>query len=109
MKGLLPDFGSAPSGTVLVAMQSDGMRPQAMKAGQALRAAGVQVDLVLEDKKMKWIFKHADRTNAPYVILFAPQEADQGLVRVKCMADGEQEDVPIDDLPAVMAAKMAVR
>lgn len=57
---------------------------------------------------MKWIFKHADRTRAPYVVLFAPREAQEGLVRLKCMADGAQEDVKITELAQCLANKMSV-
>ena len=32
------------------------------------------------------------------VVLFAPREAESGLARVKRLADGEQTDVPIDEL-----------
>ena len=66
-----------------------------------------QVDLVIEERKMKWIFKHADRTRTPYVVLFAPREAEEGLVRLKCMADGEQEDVKITELASYLSSKMA--
>ena len=32
----------------------------AMQVAAKLRSAGRTVDLVLEDKKMKWVFKHAE-------------------------------------------------
>jgi hypothetical protein len=35
----------------------ESLRPQACAIAQRLRAAGRRVDLVLEDKKMKWAFK----------------------------------------------------
>ena len=55
---------------------------------------------------MKWIFKHADRSRAQYVVLLAPREFEEGLVRIKCMDDGEQEDVPIGSLAEVLSAKV---
>jgi len=107
MKGLLPDFTTGVSDTVLVGMQDEALRPQAMAASRALRDAGLKVDLVLEPKKMKWIFKHADRTRAQYVVLLAPREIQEGMIRIKNMANGEQEDVPVAELPMVLAGKMA--
>ena len=62
---------------------------------------------VLEPKKMKWIFKHADRSRAQYVVLLAPREFEEGMVRIKCMEDGEQEDVPIASLAEVLSGKIA--
>jgi len=106
-KGLLPDFTTARTETVLVGMQDEALRPQAMAQAKALREAGVKVDLVLEPKKMKWIFKHADRSRAQYVVLLAPREFEEGMVRIKCMEDGEQEDVPIASLAEVLSGKIA--
>ena len=60
MKGLLPTLAPA-EGAVLVACQDESLRSQAMKTAAALRDAGSRVDMVLEPKKPKWIFKHADR------------------------------------------------
>ena len=69
-----------------------------MALATALRDSGKKVDMVLQNKKTKWLFKHADKLDAKYVVLLAPQEAEQGLVRVKCLADGEQQDVPFADI-----------
>ena len=44
-KGLLPDFTTARTETVLVGMQDEALRPQAMAQAKALREAGVKVDL----------------------------------------------------------------
>jgi len=103
MKGLLPTLAPA-EGAVLVACQDESLRSQAMKTAAALRDAGSRVDMVLEPKKPKWIFKHADRLGVSHVVLVAPREAEQGLVRVKSLAAGEQSDVAFEDLPAWFAA-----
>ena len=58
----MPELGRSVD-AVVFAMGAE-LRPQAAKAAAALRAAGVAVDLVLEDKKTKWVFKHADRLQA---------------------------------------------
>jgi len=102
MKDLLPELKRA-SKSILVAAQSEELRPTAMGAAAALREAGIPVDMVLEPKKPKWIFRHADRVGVGYVVLAAPQEAEKGLIRVKCMDDGEQTDVPLEELPAWFA------
>lgn len=47
----------------------------------ALRGAGVSVDLVLEIRKPKANFKHADRLNASYAVMVAPSEWADGKVR----------------------------
>jgi len=107
MKGLLP-AASAKATTLLVGCPDAALRPTAMGAAAALREAGAAVDLVLEAKKPKWVFKHADRTGAGYVALFDQREAEKGLVRVKRLADGEQTDVAIAELPEWFVAQTTV-
>ena len=65
-KDLLPKLES-DSNAVLVACQDEELRPRAMAAAAAMRDAGMKVDMVLEPKKFKWIFKHADRVGVGYV------------------------------------------
>ena len=101
---LLPSFEQRGA-AVLLACQDEALRPQAMVAAANLREQGAAVDLVLEPKKPKWVFKHADRSGARYVAFFAPREVEQGLVRVKRLADGEQSDVPIAELADWLAAQ----
>ena len=61
----------------------------AMGAAAAVRREGVAVDMVLEAKKRKWVLKHANRIGVGYAAIFDSREADRGLVRVKCLANGE--------------------
>jgi hypothetical protein len=60
-KGLLPDLATQKTGAVLVACQDEALRKEAMGAAAAMREANVPVDLVLEPKKPKWVFKHAGK------------------------------------------------
>ena len=41
----------------LVVAMDEALRPAAIAAAQRLRAAGRRVDLLLEPRKMKWVFK----------------------------------------------------
>lgn len=41
----------------LVVVMDEGLRKHASGIAQRLRRAGRRVDLVLESKKMKWVFK----------------------------------------------------
>lgn len=95
-KGLLPNL-PAQIDDVVFAFSAE-LRPAATEVAGRLRAAGRAVDLVLEDKKVKWAFKHADRAGASRVLLVAPDEWERGLVRVKDLASGEEADLPLDEL-----------
>ncbi len=74
------------------------LREPAMKVARKLRRAGKSVDLILEAKKVKWAFKHADLAGATRMILLAPNEWAVGKVRVKDLHTGEERDMAVDDL-----------
>ena len=74
------------------------LRGAAIQVAARLRASGRAVDLVLEQKKVKWAFKHADRRGASRVVLIAPDEWARGLVRVKDLRSGDQQEIALDQL-----------
>ena len=69
-----------------------------MSVASKLRESGRSVDLVLDDKRMKWAFKHADRTGAQRLVMVMPDEWSSGKVRIKDLDSGEESDVSFDDL-----------
>ena len=62
-KGLLPDT-AASSVQAVVFAQDEGLYTRAVATATALRSQGLVVDLVLENKKMKWVFQRADKLHA---------------------------------------------
>jgi len=70
-----------------------------MEVTQRLRAAGRSVDLVLEDgKRMKWAFRHADQAGASRLVLLAPDEWERGLLKVRDLVTGEEQEIPAGEL-----------
>uniref|UniRef100_A0A7S3RCG7 histidine--tRNA ligase n=1 Tax=Strombidinopsis acuminata TaxID=141414 RepID=A0A7S3RCG7_9SPIT len=104
-KNLMPDVASQVKTQIVVAPLGGEQAGAAAALASALRNNGVKTDLVLEEKKMKWIFKHCERVGAPYVVVLGSKEVESGIARVKCLADGEQVEVELNDLPAWMAKK----
>ena len=96
-RNVLPSFDSAGIDTVVFAMNQD-LYTVAIDVASALREAGQSVDVVLEKKKTKWVFKHADRVGAKYCVIVAPDEVEKGEVSVKNLNVGEQTSVPLDGL-----------
>ena len=94
--GLVPDL---PSGThdIGIAINED-LRSAAMSVATKLRASGRSVDLVLEDKRMKWAFRHAERTGAQRLVMVMPDEWAAGNVRIKELESGKESDVAVGDL-----------
>ena len=95
-KGLLPTLSSGIDDVVFAFSSSQ--RGPAARVAQSLRAAGRSVELVLEKRKVKWLFKRADRLGAEHVYLVAPDEWAEGKVRRKTLATGDEENVSIETL-----------
>jgi histidyl-tRNA synthetase len=98
-RNLLPSFDSFGIDTVVCAMSED-LYPAALNVATKLREAGQSVDLVLENKKTKWVFKHADRIGAKYCAVIGSQEFENGEVAIKNLAAGEQLTISVDSLAA---------
>lgn len=96
-RNILPSFEGSGFDTVVFAMSQE-LYPVAVEVASKLRAEGQTVDLILEDKKTKWVFKHASRNEAKYCVIVAGNEYENGEVSVKDLAVGEQKSVKIDAL-----------
>lgn len=95
-KGLLPELSNGVD-DVVFGMGTE-LRGAAMQVAAKLRSAGRTVDLVLEDKKMKWVFKHAERCGTTRLVMVMPDEWAEGKVRIKNLNSGEESTVEMDDL-----------
>lgn len=95
-KGLLP----APQQQVddVVAVMDEALRPAACGVAAKLRSAGRRVELLLEPRKMKGVFKAAERCGAARLLLVGGEEWGRGAVAVKDLASREQSEVPVDQL-----------
>jgi histidyl-tRNA synthetase len=94
-RDILPSFENSGVDSVVFAMTAD-LYGAAVDVAARLRASGQSVDVVLESKKAKWVFKHADRLGAKYCVIVAPDEYEKGEVSIKYLAAGEQESVKVD-------------
>ena len=95
-KGLVPDIPSSVSDVVF--SMGPELRGASMRVASSLRSKGHSVDLVLEDKRMKWVFKHAERVGAGRLVMGMPEEWSKGNVRIKELDSGEESDVSFDEL-----------
>ena len=95
-KGLVPELISGVDDIVLPLNQD--LRGVAVKVASSLRSSDRTVDLVLDDKKIKWAFKHAERTGARRLVLIAPDEWSRKMVKVKDLETGEESEISIEDI-----------
>ena len=95
-KNLIPELISGVDDIVLPLIQD--LRDIAVRVAAALRLSDRTVDLVLEDKKMKWAFKHSERVGAKRLVLLAPDEWSRKMIKVKDLETGEEKEVSFKEL-----------
>ena len=95
-KNLIPELISGIE-DIVIPLNPE-LRSASVTVAAALRDIGRTVDLVLEDKKLKWAFKHAERTGADRLVMVMPEEWKSGKVRIKDLESGEEKDVSIEEL-----------
>ncbi|XP_042384948.1 histidine--tRNA ligase, chloroplastic/mitochondrial-like [Zingiber officinale] len=94
-KGLLPELARQVDDIVFPLDEE--LEDQASMVASSLRSKGRSVDLV-EDRRLKWVFKHAERINATRLFLVGNSEWQRGTVRVKVLSTREEYEVKIDEL-----------
>ena len=88
-QGLLNDALPAAPCDALVLPMTEQIAP-AVALAEALRSAGVRVQLYGEKKKFKQKMSYADKLGVPYAVLLGEDEIAEGKCSVKNMVTGEQ-------------------
>lgn len=96
-RDILPSFEKSDVDTVVFAMAPD-LYPMAVQVATQLRGSGQKVDVVLDQKKTRWVFKHADRIGATHCIIIGADEFEKQAVSIKNLQLGEQATVPVAEL-----------
>lgn len=86
-----------PSLAVFVASVTPDERSHAFALLDRLRRAGIQADTDYEGKKLKAVFKSADRRGAALMVLVGPDELAAKQVKVKDLRNGEEFTLADDD------------
>ncbi|CAL5379154.1 unnamed protein product [Camellia sinensis] len=95
-KGLIPEIGEQVEN--IVCHLDPDLQDASAAVATILREKGQSVDLVLENKPLKWVFKRAARINARRLVLVGSSEWQKGMVSVKILSSGEQYEIEVDKL-----------
>ncbi|MGL6233867.1 MAG: histidine--tRNA ligase [Segniliparus sp.] len=98
------DSGSVP--VFGVALGSEAKERMARLAGE-LRKAGIGVDLAYGDRALKAAMRAADRSGARFVLIVGEAELASEHAQLKDMGSGEQSSVPLPDVVAELALRLA--
>jgi histidyl-tRNA synthetase len=90
--GLIPRLATTPS-AILVTVFSDRLQAESLKLGEELREVGFNVTCYPEEAKLGKQFKFADRMGMRITLVLGPDEAAEGKVTVKDLANGTQETI----------------
>lgn len=94
--GLIKADKKSISDVLVVSMVED--LEKSIEVANALRNAGINTEIYFDNKKIKAKFKYADKLNIPYVIVIGEDEIKSGLLTIKNMQDGTQEQLKIEDI-----------
>ena len=95
-KNLLPQLLSGVE-DIVIALDPE-LKNVAVKVASVLRDSDRLVDLVLENKKIKWAFKHAERVGANRIIIVAPEEWNRQKIKVKDLQSGEEFEKTLEEI-----------
>ena len=74
-----------------------------LKVMSQLRSNGVSAELYPEAGKMKKQMGYANNHNIPYVAIIGETEMQTGLITVKNMTSGEQQQITVEELVKAVA------
>lgn len=85
---------------VLVTIFNQGLEDVSASLASELREQGINTELYLDptDKLTKQV-KYADKKQIPKVIILGPEEIENGTVSVKTLSSGDQQTIPLEQLP----------
>ncbi|MFZ5940072.1 MAG: histidine--tRNA ligase [Bacteroidota bacterium] len=95
--GLFSEAGDRSTQILFVHFGEEGL-PRLLPLLSDLRAKGISCEIYPETAKMKKQFAWADARKIPFVGLAGEDEMSRGVVAVKNMLTGAQEEVNLDDL-----------
>ena len=72
-------------------------RQHAFSLVQQLRKAGIKADMDHCGRSLKAQFKYANKTGAPLTAVIGDEEASNGTVKIKRMADGDEKVIRLED------------
>jgi histidyl-tRNA synthetase len=75
---------------VLVTVMDESLRMESTRLAGELRQAGINTELVMDDKKLGKQIAHASKKGIPFVAILGEDEVKSGVVKVKKLATGDE-------------------
>jgi len=99
-KGLTQEYVQRPDFIAIIGGPKE--RDAAMADAGLLRSMGYQVDYPLKDQAFGKQFKDANQKGARFALIYGTNELAQGVVKVRDLASGAEQDFPRTDLQTIV-------
>ncbi|AAL80388.1 histidine--tRNA ligase [Pyrococcus furiosus DSM 3638] len=99
-KGLIPEVQIAPD--VYVVPIGERMKKVAIRIATSLRKSGIKTEIELMGRKLKKAMDYANKVGVKKTIIVGEKDLERGVVTVRDMESGEQNEVKIDDIVEFM-------
>ena len=83
---------------VFIATVEQGLRAEAIRLAQTLREKGIASDLDLKGRGLSKQLEYVNSTKIPFLIVLGPREIQTKLVKLREMASGSENQVPMEGL-----------
>ncbi len=101
--GVAPDARPAAA---IIAL-GDAAMLRALTLSKGLREAGLTVELLSPERRMRALLARADKIGARFAVIIGEDELKRGVVQLRDLKKSEQREVPVDDVAAAIAAAPA--
>lgn len=92
------EIPKAPDIDIYIATATNSAKPFAMSLAKSVRDNGLVAEVDFVDRSLKAQMKYADKIDCRYVAIIGDDEIESGLVKVRSMKNGEQEEININDI-----------
>lgn len=103
--GLFPEASIVSTDVLFVNFGGD-EENSALRKTAELRQKGIRAEIYPEAAKVKKQMKYADQKQIPFVVLAGSAEIEKGIMTLKNMISGEQDEVPVDELTGFIKTRL---
>ncbi|MBQ9030834.1 MAG: histidine--tRNA ligase [Parasporobacterium sp.] len=95
------DLGEPPAPKLYLGILGDS-KARGYQLVKSLRDQGITVETDYLDRSVKAQMKYANKIGAEYTVILGENELESGIVRVKNMKEGTEQEVPVDRIAEVI-------
>jgi histidyl-tRNA synthetase len=98
IKSVRSELPAAGAPVVFFVAVTDELRPRVQEMVVSLRRRSIPADMDYEGRSVKAQFRAANKSGARFVAVLGPEEVARGMVNLKTLATGAEEQIPEDKL-----------